>query len=66
VDVDTGVDVDAWSAAALRRGVFFRPGRHFSFEGAAVAGLRVGFANAREAELDEVAIRMRAALGERS
>jgi GntR family transcriptional regulator/MocR family aminotransferase len=63
-DVEGSVDVDAWSAAALRRGVFFRSGRHFNFEGAAVAGLRIGFASAREEDLEEVARRMKAALEE--
>ena len=58
------VDVDAWAARSLARGVSFRPGRYFSFEWAAVQGLRLGFSNAAEAQLDELARRMGAALAE--
>lgn len=56
------IDVDAWAARALERGVSFQPGRRFSFDGSAVPGLRLGFSNYPEPELQEVARRMRAAL----
>jgi GntR family transcriptional regulator/MocR family aminotransferase len=59
-----GLDVDGWAARALERGVAFRPGRRFAFDGGPVAGLRLGFAKYPEAELEEVARRMRAALPE--
>ncbi|HUM13528.1 MAG TPA: PLP-dependent aminotransferase family protein [Myxococcaceae bacterium] len=58
------VDVDAWAARALERGVSFQPGRRFSFDGSAVPGLRLGFSNYPEPELQEVARRMRSALGD--
>ncbi len=60
--VHRGVDVDAWAARALERGVSFQPGRRFSFDGSPVAGLRLGFSNYPEPELQEVARRMRSAL----
>jgi GntR family transcriptional regulator/MocR family aminotransferase len=56
------VDVDAWAARALERGVSFQPGRRFSLDGSAVPGLRLGFSNYPEPELLEVARRMRSAL----
>ncbi len=56
------LDVDAWAARALERGVSFQPGRRFSFDNAPVAGMRLGFSNYPEPELEEVARRMRAAL----
>jgi GntR family transcriptional regulator/MocR family aminotransferase len=59
---DGTVDVDAWAARALERGVSFLPGRRFSFDGSPVAGLRLGFSNYPEPELQEVARRMRSAL----
>jgi GntR family transcriptional regulator/MocR family aminotransferase len=64
VKVAPDVDVDAWAAHALRRGVVFRPGRHFSFERAPVQGLRVGFSSAPEDDLEELARRMGAALAD--
>ena len=60
--VRAAVDVDAWAARALERGVSFQPGRRFSFDGGAVPGLRLGFSNYPEPELQEVARRMRSAL----
>ena len=56
------VDVDAWAARALERGVSFQPGRRFSFDGSPVPGLRLGFSNYPEPELLEVARRLRSAL----
>ncbi len=64
VKVAPDIDVDAWAARALRLGVVFRPGSHFSFERAPVQGLRVGFSSAAEVELEELARRMGAALAE--
>jgi GntR family transcriptional regulator/MocR family aminotransferase len=56
------IDVDAWAARALERGVAFQPGRQFAFDGGPVPALRLGFANYPEPELEEVARRMGAAL----
>jgi GntR family transcriptional regulator/MocR family aminotransferase len=56
------LDVDAWAAQSLEQGVAFQPGRQFAFEAGAVPGLRLGFANHDEAELEEVARRMALAL----
>ncbi len=64
VKVRDGVDVDAWAARALARGVVFRPGRQFAFDGAAVQGFRIGFSSLTEPMLDEVAARIGAALRE--
>ena len=60
--VADGIDVDRWAARALETGVAFRPGRAFAFDGGPVQGLRIGFSNYSEPELDEVARRMRASL----
>jgi len=62
VKVQEGIDVDAWAARALAHGVAFQPGRQFAFDGGPVAGLRLGFSNHAEPELEEVARRMTAAL----
>ena len=62
--VAEGVDVDRWAARALEQGVAFQPGRRFAFDGSAVQALRLGFSNYPESDLEEVAVRMRAALGE--
>jgi GntR family transcriptional regulator/MocR family aminotransferase len=64
--VRAGVDVDRWAARALEHGVAFQPGRRFAFDGGPVQALRLGFSNYPEADLEEVALRMRAALGEDS
>jgi GntR family transcriptional regulator/MocR family aminotransferase len=64
VKVRDGVDLDAWAARALARGVAFRPGRQFAFDGAAVQGFRIGFSSFPEPVLDEVAVRIGAALRE--
>ena len=64
VKVRDGVDVDAWAARALARGVAFRPGRQFAFDGAAVQGFRIGFSSFAEPMLDDVARRIGAALRE--
>jgi GntR family transcriptional regulator/MocR family aminotransferase len=63
-EVQGAIDVDAWAARALELGVSFQPGRRFSFDGSAVPGLRLGFSNYPEPELQEVARRMRSALEE--
>jgi len=63
-EVAEGIDVDRWSARALEVGVAFRPGRQFSFDGSPVQGLRLGFSNYSEPELEEVARRMAKALPE--
>lgn len=62
--VAEGVDVDRWAARALEHGVAFQPGRRFAFDGGPVQALRLGFSNYPESDLEEVALRMRAALGD--
>lgn len=62
--VREGVDVDRWAARALEHGVAFQPGRRFAFDGGPVQHLRLGFSNYPEPDLEEVALRMRAALTE--
>jgi len=64
VKVQEGIDIDAWAARALVHGVAFQPGRQFAFDSGAVPGLRLGFSNYAEPELEEVARRMSAALKE--
>lgn len=64
VEVESAIDVDAWAARALAKGVAFQPGRQFAFDGTPVPGLRIGFANYPEPELEEVARRMAAALND--
>ena len=64
VEAVDGLDVDAWAARALARGVAFQPGRQFAFDGGPVQGLRLGFANYAEPELEEVARRMAQAVAE--
>jgi GntR family transcriptional regulator/MocR family aminotransferase len=64
VRVAEGIDVDRWAARALELGVAFQPGRRFAFDGGPVQALRIGFSNYPESDLEEVALRMRAALAE--
>jgi DNA-binding transcriptional MocR family regulator len=59
-----GLDVDRWARRALQRGVVFQPGRRFAFDDEPVAGLRMGFSGADDADLVEAAGRLRAALEE--
>ena len=66
VQVHPDIDVDTWAARALVQGVAFQPGRQFAFDGGPLAGLRMGFANYPEPELEEVARRMQRALPEAS
>jgi GntR family transcriptional regulator/MocR family aminotransferase len=56
-----GVDVDAWARRALERGVWFPTGRSFHVRGAAVPGVRLGFAAHDERTLREAVRRMAAA-----
>jgi len=62
--VAEGIDVDRWAARALEQGVAFQPGRRFAFDGGPVQALRIGFSNYPESDLEEVALRMRAALAD--
>ncbi len=62
VEVAEGVDVDRLAARALELGVAVQPGRQFAFDARVVPGLRVGFSNYPEPELEEVARRLGAAL----
>lgn len=56
------IDVDAWHAAALARGVVFCPGRELSFADARSTHARFGFAGLAEVQLREAAARLGAAL----
>jgi len=58
--VDREVDVDAWAARALARGVWFNPASRFAFDGRPRPWLRLGFAALDERELDEGVKRMAA------
>ncbi len=60
--VAEGIDVEAWSRAALRQGVSFNPGRAFDFHDRPLQALRLGFAAHAEEELQAVPQRMRRAL----
>jgi GntR family transcriptional regulator / MocR family aminotransferase len=62
VRVQDGIDVDRWAARALAGGVVFQPGRRFAFDGGPVAGMRLGFSGYPEPQLEDVAVRLRAAL----
>jgi GntR family transcriptional regulator / MocR family aminotransferase len=57
-----GIDVDAWAARALERGVLLNPGARFAFDGKPRPSLRLGFAALDEAELEEGVRRMALAL----
>ncbi|HJV23504.1 MAG TPA: PLP-dependent aminotransferase family protein [Holophagaceae bacterium] len=57
-----GIDVPAWSARALARGVTFRPGRDFHLTGSDLPHLRLGFSSIGEADVEELVRRMKAAL----
>jgi len=56
------VDVEAWSARAVGRGVAFRGGRFYDFDGATLQATRLGFTPLDERELDEAVKRMAEAL----
>ena len=56
------IDIDRWSRMAAAQDVIFEAGDHFSFDGAPLPYIRVGFAGHREAELAEAVRRMAAAL----
>ncbi len=57
-----GIDVDAWAARSLARGVLFNSAARFAFDGKPRPALRLGFAALSEAELDEGVKRIAAAL----
>jgi GntR family transcriptional regulator/MocR family aminotransferase len=59
---DEGIDVEAWAARALKRGVLFNSAARFAFDGKPRPALRLGFAALSEAELDEGVRRIAAAL----
>jgi GntR family transcriptional regulator/MocR family aminotransferase len=56
------IDIDQWSRLAAERDVIFEAGEHFTFDGAPLPYIRVGFAGYREPELAEAVRRMAAAL----
>ncbi len=57
-----GLDVDAWSERARRRGVVFLTARSFAFDRRVRPYVRLGFAGLDDGELREAARRLRAAL----
>jgi GntR family transcriptional regulator/MocR family aminotransferase len=57
-----GIDVDRWAERALDFGVAFNGGRMYDAEGAYQPCIRLGFTFLSEAELEEAARRMAAAL----
>ncbi len=56
------IDIDRWSRLATAQDVIFEAGDRFSFDGAPLPYIRVGFAGHREPELAEAVRRMAAAL----
>lgn len=54
----TGVDTAAWARRALKEGIAFRSGGHYTFDGGRMDTLRLGFALHEEAELREAVRRM--------
>jgi GntR family transcriptional regulator/MocR family aminotransferase len=62
VRVDPAVDLDAWTARALDRGVAFERACQFEFHGRPLQALRMGFASLQEDELREGVRRMKEAL----
>ena len=57
----TACDAEAWTAAALERGVAIAPGSRFSFSGQRRRHARLGFAALDERELREAVHRLAAA-----
>jgi len=57
-----GVDVDAWSARAVRAGVQFVPGREFALDGRRRRAARLAYARLAPDELREAVRRLRSAL----
>lgn len=60
--VSPGIDLDAWQARSLSRGVYFQIGRQFTLEGSPVPALRLGFAVQEEQKLGMAVRRMVASL----
>ncbi len=52
------LDVVGWSQRALAGGIAFRPGRDFTFQGASIPFLRLGFGSLDEDAVEEVVRRM--------
>ena len=61
-EVARDVPLDAWASRALEQGVAFAGAQEFAFDGQPVRGMRLGFSRHSEAELEEAARRMAAAL----
>jgi GntR family transcriptional regulator/MocR family aminotransferase len=57
-----GIDVDAWAARARKRRVVLQTGRHFTFDGARLSCLRLGFAALDEDELARAVHILRASI----
>jgi DNA-binding transcriptional MocR family regulator len=62
VRVDPRIDVEAWLAAAVARGLSFHTGKRYTLDGSAAPFLRIGFANYNEVELKERIARLAEAL----
>lgn len=63
--VDDDIELDAWRARALARGVAFATARDFALDGRPRPFLRLGYARYDEAELGDAIRRMRRALDDR-
>lgn len=63
--VDEGIDVEAWSKAALQRGARFFTGRQYMPSGRAIPYVRLGFGHLDEAELTEAVRRISASFRSR-
>ncbi len=62
IGVHDQVDVEAWAARSVAKGVAFTVGRRYRFDGGSLQALRLGFASHEEGELRQVVTRMAAAL----
>lgn len=60
-----GVDVDGWVARGLAAGVAFQAGRRFTFDGAAIDHVRIGFGAVDAAEIAEAVRRLADTIAER-
>jgi GntR family transcriptional regulator/MocR family aminotransferase len=60
-----GIDVDAWAARALERGVSFQPASHFACGDVPLGFARIGFAACSEPELREAVRILKRALPSR-
>lgn len=60
--VDPAVDVEGWAERAQRRGLTFRTGRIFTYDGKPIPFVRLGFARLDEAEVEAAVATLKASL----